>query len=107
MTDAVQLSDLVEYLDRYLRIAEIPDERNAVNGLQVENRGRIGSIVAAVDASQATIDGVLEEPDAPGTAPPFLLVHHGLFWDGNLPVTGRRYRRVAALLEHDVALYSA
>ena len=34
-------------------------------------------------------------------------MHHGLFWDGNLPLTGRRYRRVAALLEHDVPLYSA
>jgi hypothetical protein len=31
MTDGVQLSDLVEYLDRYLRIADVPDERNAVN----------------------------------------------------------------------------
>ena len=51
MTDGVRLGDLVEYLDRYLRIGEVPDERNAVNGLQVENRGRIGSIVAAVDAS--------------------------------------------------------
>jgi dinuclear metal center YbgI/SA1388 family protein len=30
-----------------------------------------------------------------------------LFWDGNLPVTGRRYHRVRALLERDVALYSA
>ena len=107
MTDGVQLSDLVEYLDRYLRIAEVPDERNAVNGLQVENRGRIGSIVAAVDASQATIDGVQEEPDSADGPPPLLLVHHGLFWDGNLPVTGRRYRRIATLLEHDVALYSA
>src|SRR3989442_11529305 len=107
MTDGVQLSDLVEYLDRYLRIAEVPDERNAVNGLQVENRGRIGSIVAAVDARQATIDGVQEEPDSADGPPPLLLVHHGLFWDGNLPLTGRRYRRIAALLEHDVALYSA
>src|SRR3954469_168070 len=106
MAEGVQLSDLVGYLDRYLRITEIPDERNAVNGLQVENRGKIGSIVAAVDASQATIDGVLDEPDS-DRAPPLLLVPHGLFWDGNLPVTGRRYRRIASLLEHDVALYSA
>ena len=33
-------------------------------------------------------------------------MHHGLLWDGNVPVTGRRYRRVAALLENDVALYT-
>ncbi|HWV58027.1 MAG TPA: Nif3-like dinuclear metal center hexameric protein, partial [Longimicrobiales bacterium] len=36
-----------------------------------------------------------------------LLVHHGLFWDGNRPVTGRRYRRLKPLLDSDVAVYSA
>jgi dinuclear metal center YbgI/SA1388 family protein len=106
------LAEVRQYLDSYLRIPEIPDEPGAVNGLQVENAGRIGSIVAAVDASQATIDGVISEFDQrPANdrtnGPPLLLVHHGLFWDGNLPVTGRRYRRIKALLDHDVALYAA
>lgn len=36
-----------------------------------------------------------------------LLVHHGLFWDGKQPLTGRRYRRVRSLLARDAALYSA
>ena len=103
---AVPLAEIVRYLDDYLRVRDVPDERNAVNGLQVENRGLIGSIVAAVDGSQATIDRVIADA-GPDAAPPLLLVHHGLFWDGNVPLTGRRYRRVAALLEHDVALYSA
>lgn len=101
MTGPVALATISAYLDEYLRIREVPDEPNAVNGLQVENRsGQVEQIVAAVDASMATIGGA----SAPGT---LLLVHHGLFWDGNLPVTGRRYRRLSALLEHDVALYSA
>ena len=104
---AVPLSEIVGYLDEYLRIREVPDERNAVNGLQVENQGLVGSIVAAVDASQPTIDGVAAGRPGAEDAPPLLLVHHGLFWDGNVPLTGRRYRRVAALLEHDIALYSA
>ena len=104
---AVPLAEIVEYLDGYLRVREIPDERNAVNGLQVENGGLVGGIVAAVDASQATIDGVVAGRAGEDDAPPLVLVHHGLFWDGNVPVTGRRYRRLAALLEHDVALYSA
>lgn len=109
----VSLSDLVPYLDEYLRIREVPDERNAVNGLQVENGGVIGGVVAAVDASLATIHGVIAQlTPVPAPAPrraaaPLILVHHGLFWDGNLPITGRRYKRVAALLRHDVALYSA
>ena len=104
---AVPLADIVRYLDDYLRIRDVPDERNAVNGLQVENQGQVGSIVAAVDASQATIDGVIANGTEQGGAPPLILAHHGLFWDGNLPLTGRRYRRVAALLEHDIALYAA
>ena len=59
VTSEVPLAEVVGYLDEFLRIREVPDEPNAVNGLQVENSGRVGSIVAAVDASQATIDGVI------------------------------------------------
>jgi dinuclear metal center YbgI/SA1388 family protein len=106
MTSKPSLHDVVSYLDHYLQIKEIPDEGNAVNGLQVENSGQIGGIVAAVDASQATIDGVIAILE-PGQPPPILLVHHGLLWDGNVPLTGRRYRRVAALLDHDIPLYAA
>ena len=105
MNEGVPLHDLVAYRDEYLRIKQIPDEANAVNGLQVENSGYVGGIVAAVDASQATIDGVIAALE-PGLPPPMLLVHHGLLWDGNVPLTGRRYRRVA-LLDHDIPLYSA
>lgn len=106
---AVPLTEIVAYLDEYLRVREVPDDRNALNGLQVENSGVIGSLIAAVDASQATIDRVARQADErpEGQAPPLLIVHHGLFWDGNVPVTGRRYRRIAALVEHDVAVYSA
>jgi dinuclear metal center YbgI/SA1388 family protein len=106
VTASVRLADVVGYADEYLRIREIPDETNAVNGLQVENSGVVGGIVAAVDASQATIDGVIAGLE-PGQAPPLLLVHHGLLWDGNVPITGRRYRRVEALLDHDIPVYAA
>jgi len=34
-------------------------------------------------------------------------VHHGLLWDGNVPVVDRRYRRLRALLENVIALYAA
>jgi dinuclear metal center YbgI/SA1388 family protein len=106
MSHAVPLAEVVSYLDQYLQVSEIPDEANAVNGLQVENSGTIGAIIAAVDASQATIDGVIAALEA-GDPAPLLLVHHGLLWDGNVPVIGRRYRRLAALLDHDIPLYSA
>lgn len=97
------LAEVTEYLDGYLRLGEVPDYPDALNGLQVENSGDVTAIVAAVDCSQQTIDRVVAESPE-GT---LLLVHHGLFWDGSLPITARRYRRVKALLDHDIALYAA
>jgi dinuclear metal center YbgI/SA1388 family protein len=99
---AVPLGTIAGYLDHYLQVGEVPDEPGALNGLQAENQsGSVCRIVAAVDASLATIEtAACEEPC-------LLLVHHGLFWDGNIPLTGRRYRRIRALLENDIALYSA
>jgi dinuclear metal center YbgI/SA1388 family protein len=109
---AVSLNELVGYLDQYLKISEIPDAPTAVNGLQVANRGRVGRVMAAVDVSQAAIDGIVESHQAAvaagsDEAPPMMLVHHGLFWDGTYAVSGRRYRRLKALLDADIALYGA
>jgi dinuclear metal center YbgI/SA1388 family protein len=114
MAAGVALAELVAYLDDYLRVRDVPDYPGAANGLQVENAGRVGRIVAAVDASQATIDGVVATLGAdaglagdPGGGSPLLLVHHGLFWDGVPSVTGRRFRRLRALLAHDIAVYGS
>jgi dinuclear metal center YbgI/SA1388 family protein len=97
----MELETLVSYLDGYLRISEIPDYPGALNGLQLTNGGSATRIAVAVDAAQATIDRAIAE------GADFLLVHHGLFWDGNRPVTGRRYRRLKALMDAGVAVYSA
>jgi dinuclear metal center YbgI/SA1388 family protein len=93
------LRDIVVWLDGLLRVAEIPDYPGALNGLQVENGGVVTRIVAAVDASLQTIAGAGRGD--------LILVHHGLFWDGNQPVIGRRYRRMKALFSLDAALYAA
>ncbi len=98
----MDLHELVSWLDDYLRVREVPDFPGALNGLQVESSGRpVRRVAAAVDAAEATIARALA-----GGAD-LVLVHHGLFWDGNQPVTGRRYRRLKPLLEADVALYAA
>lgn len=98
---ATGLRELVLYLDRYLRIDEVPDSANALNGLQVEGRRDVATLAVAVDASEAAILRAVE------LGADLLLVHHGLFWDGNRPVTGRRYRRLLPLLDAGTALYSA
>jgi len=100
---SASLAEVVEYLDNYLQVRDIPDEAGAVNGLQVENGGRVDRIVAAVDASLEAIEGAAKE----GSQGTLLLVHHGLLWDGNVPLTGRRYRRLRTLLERNIALYAA
>lgn len=100
---SARLADVTHYLDVYLGVATTPDYEAALNGLQVENAGAVTGIVAAVDATQRTIDHAVSACE-PGT---LLLVHHGLFWDGNQPVRGRRYRRLKALLDHDIAVYAA
>jgi dinuclear metal center YbgI/SA1388 family protein len=97
----VKLDALVHYLDEYLHITSITDYDGALNGLQVEGTRPIRRIAAAVDAAQATVERAIA-----GGAD-LLLVHHGLFWDGNRPLTGRRYRRIKPLLEAGVAVYSA
>ncbi|MGH7533648.1 MAG: Nif3-like dinuclear metal center hexameric protein, partial [Gemmatimonadales bacterium] len=96
---AVSLATITAWLDDFLRIADVPDYPNALNGLQVENSGSVARLVAAVDASLATF-AELSRGD-------LLLTHHGMFWDGNQPVTGRRYERLKALFDVDAALYTA
>jgi dinuclear metal center YbgI/SA1388 family protein len=71
------------------------------NGLQVEGRDDITTIVTGVTASQALIDAAIEKKaDA-------ILVHHGYFWKGeSQPITGMKKRRIGALLTHDINLFA-
>jgi dinuclear metal center YbgI/SA1388 family protein len=97
----VELRDVAGELDTLLRTHEVPDYPPALNGVQVEHRGPVTKIAAAVDCSTRTIRGAID------TGANLLLVHHGLFWGGLQPLTGSFYSRVRLLLDHDVALYSA
>jgi dinuclear metal center YbgI/SA1388 family protein len=96
-----ELERVVEHLNEYLRVGEIVDFEGAVNGLQVENGGKVTRVAAAVDASERTL------AEAVKRGCDLVLVHHGLFWGGAAPVSGRRYRKLKLLLGADCALYSA
>jgi dinuclear metal center YbgI/SA1388 family protein len=95
------LPAIVRYLDDYLRIREIEDWPNAVNGLEIENSGRVKKIGAAVDVSTRVLTQAAKKQID------FLIVHHGLFWPGLRPVTGALRRQLTLALENDIALYSA
>lgn len=93
--------EIVRFLDDELRLAECGDWAHALNGLQVENSGRVRKLGAAVDASSRTFRL------AAAAGIDLLLVHHGLFWQGLQRVTGPFRLQLAFLLERDMALYSA
>jgi dinuclear metal center YbgI/SA1388 family protein len=97
----LSLPEIVRYIDDYLRIREIEDWPNAVNGLQIENSGRVTKIGAAVDVSTRVLTQAAKKDVD------FLIVHHGLFWPGLQPVTGALRRQLKLALENDIALYSA
>lgn len=96
----MKLESLLQYLDGYLGVSDHPDYSGALNGLQVGGPDDVGHIVAAVDASEATVDAAVAR------GADLLLVHHGLFWGGLQPLTGRMLRKVRPLLASDTALYS-
>lgn len=97
----MNLPAIVEFLQRELRIAELPDYSGAVNGLQVQNSGKVTKVAAAVDASLP----VVKKAIAAGAD--LLVVHHGLFWQGAQALTGSFYEKIKCALDADLAIYSA
>jgi dinuclear metal center YbgI/SA1388 family protein len=97
----MKLESLLQYLEEYLGTAAHPDYPQAFNGLQVEGRRDVQNLAAAVDASEAAIR------EAVGRRADLLIVHHGLFWNGGAPLSGRLLRRIAPLIESGTALYSS
>ena len=95
------LSEIVSYTGRFLRIRDVGDWDNALNGLQIENSGRVARIGAAVDGSTR----VLSEAAKQGVD--LLIVHHGLFWSGLQPIRGALRRQLRIAFANDIALYSA
>ncbi len=95
------LATIAEFLDALLRTAELPDYPNALNGVQLSNRGEVTRIAAAVDISQRVIEQAVE------LRANLLVVHHGMFWGGLQPLRGKQYHRLRLLLDHDIAVYSA
>jgi len=95
------LTTLVKHCDTLLRTADMGDYEGAVNGLQVENSGVVTRLVAAVDASPATV------ALAVAAGADLLVVHHGLFWAPRQPWTGGNYALLRTLLANNLAVYSS
>ena len=84
-----------------LKIREVEDYPNALNGLHLENDGRVTRIGAAVDASEATIEMAIDgQVD-------LLIVHHGLFWGGLNRLVGAQFHKIKRAVSANLAIYSA
>jgi dinuclear metal center YbgI/SA1388 family protein len=95
------LSEIVSYADRFLRIRQVGDWDNALNGIQIENSGRVMVIGAAVDVSTRVLTAAAKRNVN------LLIVHHGLFWPGLQPIRGALRRQLRLAFENDIAVYSA
>ncbi len=92
-------SELVSYLDTYLDIRAFDDDSR--NGIQIENiSDEITHIATATDASTFTV----ELARAAGAH--MLIVHHGVYWGREQPLTGTHYALARAFLDGDLALYA-
>ena len=92
----VSCADVIHFLDTYLDIASIPDSSH--NGLQVEGKAEISKIAFGVSASMEFFK------QARYAGADLLVVHHGLLWGQEQPVTGMFRSRVAFLLENNLNL---
>lgn len=93
----MKLETLLEHMDQLFRVADFSDY--CPNGLQVEGRAKVETIVTGVTASQALLDAAITR------GADLILVHHGYFWKGEAqPLVGIKKQRVAALLKHDISL---
>jgi len=91
------LKELTEYISGFLQIDRFKDY--CPNGLQVEGRQEVNSVVTGVTASQALIDKACDKnADA-------ILVHHGFFWrNEDARLIGMKRKRIAALINNDISL---
>lgn len=96
---SVNRDDFAKYLEQALDINRFRDY--CPNGMQVEGRADIKTIVTGVTASLALIEAAIDvNADA-------ILVHHGYFWRGeDARVVGPKQKRLKLLLSRDISLFA-
>lgn len=95
----IRRDNLETYLASMLDINRFRDY--CPNGLQVEGKLEIESLVTGVTASRALIEAAIEaEADA-------ILVHHGYFWRNEDPrMIGMKYQRMKLLVQNGINLFA-
>lgn len=93
----MEIKKLMDYTGELLQIARFRDY--CPNGLQVEGKTEIRTIVSGVTASMALLEAAAEK------GAELVLVHHGYFWRNEDPcLRGMKRSRLKFLLDHDLNL---
>lgn len=92
----VNCEDILSFLDTYLHSTQIKDSSH--NGLQVAGTARVGKVVFGVSASLE----LFRRAQAAGAD--LIVVHHGLLWGQEQPLTGLFRDRIAFLLKYNLNL---
>lgn len=95
------LTDIIAFCDERVNCAGIQDYRGAYNGLQLENRGTVSKIGAAVDAGQLPFERAI------AANIDLLIVHHGMYWGSILPLTGSKLHKIKTCLDGNLAVYGS
>jgi len=94
--------DIAARLDEELDTEAYADIDASPNGLQVGPADReVETVAVAVDAAVETIERASE------AGADLLVTHHGIVWGSIERLTDGNYRRIAPLVERDLALYVA
>jgi dinuclear metal center YbgI/SA1388 family protein len=91
--------ELSLFLDDHLQVARIKDY--CPNGLQVQGKPTIKTLVSGVTASMALIEEAIAlKADA-------IMVHHGWFWkNDDARVIGQLHSRLKLLMDHEINLFA-
>lgn len=93
----MEIKELLDYTGELLQVERFRDY--CPNGLQVEGRSQVRTIVSGVTASMALLKAAAE------AGADLVLVHHGYFWRNEDPcIKGMKRSRLKFLLEHDMNL---
>lgn len=95
---AATIQEISQFLENELNVKDYEQIDKAINGFQVEKRGKIQKICLAVDFCLETLQqAISQKADA-------ILVHHGIYWGKPLPIAGRHYDLIEKLIKHNIAL---
>ncbi len=92
-------SDLVTYLNEYLRVEEIDDY--GTNGIQIDAPKPLDSVGFTVDCRIDVVNKAVQDDID------MLFCHHGLIWGGIDRITKSNYDIIKLLMDNNTALYMA